>query len=309
MKNKTILLLIIVLYLVLPVYSSQDEAAKEKYAYKYQFSLEKSVFAQYSGIAIYKENIFVTDSKLNRILVFNVQGDLLRQVPSNNPFNISAYRFGNAYVGDREKGCVTVYKILIDDNNQVSFKTKKVIKEVAVNGSNNRFSPADSVSDGFGNLYVVDQENNQILKFDNNYEFIRAWGQEGSEKGQFNKPNGIAVDSEENVWVADFGSNRMQIFTRSGVFIKDFYCNAPIDIAFDLSTNGDKVLVASQDNRIYVFQTDGQHFAKQPKYFGEPGSGNGQFSNITGIAVSKGGNIYVLDAGNQRVQIFETVFN
>ena len=38
--------------------------------------------------------------------------------------------------------------------------------------------------------------------------------------------------------------------------------------------------------------------------FGSGGSGNGQFDSPTGIAVDSGGNIYVADTGNNRVQVF-----
>jgi len=39
--------------------------------------------------------------------------------------------------------------------------------------------------------------------------------------------------------------------------------------------------------------------------FGSQGSGDGQFENPTGIAVDSGGNIYVADTFNDRVQVFK----
>ena len=45
------------------------------------------------------------------------------------------------------------------------------------------------------------------------YIFIRSVGSTGSGNAQFQSPNGIAVDSSGNVWVADSDNNRIQEFT------------------------------------------------------------------------------------------------
>ena len=45
------------------------------------------------------------------------------------------------------------------------------------------------------------------------------WGSEGSGDGQFYSPNGIAVDSSGNVYVADTENQRIQKFTTDGEFI------------------------------------------------------------------------------------------
>ena len=40
-------------------------------------------------------------------------------------------------------------------------------------------------------------------KFDSDGNFITKWGSEGTEDGQFDFANGVAVDSAGNVYVAD----------------------------------------------------------------------------------------------------------
>ena len=49
--------------------------------------------------------------------------------------------------------------------------------------------------------------------------FLLKWGSFGSGDGQFNFPNGVAVDPSGNVYVADAYNNRIQKFTGSGAFI------------------------------------------------------------------------------------------
>jgi tripartite motif-containing protein 71 len=63
-------------------------------------------------------------------------------------------------------------------------------------------------------VYVVDDSNN-IQKFDSNGKFITRWGSYGTGYGQFDGPEGIAIDSEGNVYVSDNGNNRIQVFSPS----------------------------------------------------------------------------------------------
>ena len=52
------------------------------------------------------------------------------------------------------------------------------------------------------------------MKYDKNGRFIKQIGSEkpGPEPSQFSTPHGIAVDLNGNVYVADRGNNRMQVF-------------------------------------------------------------------------------------------------
>lgn len=61
-------------------------------------------------------------------------------------------------------------------------------------------------SDGF--IYVA--ESGSIKKVDNNGSLIRAWGDYGSDAGQFNYPHGIAVGTDGTVYVADTANHRIQ---------------------------------------------------------------------------------------------------
>src|SRR6185312_1422295 len=54
-----------------------------------------------------------------------------------------------------------------------------------------------------GSIYVADQGNNRIEKFDPNGKFLLKWGGKGQGDGQFDSPSGIAVDKAGNVWVSD----------------------------------------------------------------------------------------------------------
>ena len=61
--------------------------------------------------------------------------------------------------------------------------------------------------------------NNRVQKFDSDGNFITKWGSNGTDNGNFRSPTGIAVDSSDNVYVADNFNNRIQKFDSDGNFI------------------------------------------------------------------------------------------
>ena len=64
-------------------------------------------------------------------------------------------------------------------------------------------------------MYVADSYHDRVQKFDSSGNFITAWGSDGSGAGQFDNPTGLAVDSQGNVYVADLGNDRVQVWAPS----------------------------------------------------------------------------------------------
>ncbi len=56
----------------------------------------------------------------------------------------------------------------------------------------------------------------------------------------------------------------------------------------------------SDNNRIQKFDSNGNFITK----WGSEGLANGQFQEISSIAVDSSGNVYVADSNNHRVQVF-----
>ena len=54
--------------------------------------------------------------------------------------------------------------------------------------------------------------NSRVAKFDKNGKFVKSWGSTGTAPGQFSGVHGIAIDAKGNVYVADAGNKRIQVF-------------------------------------------------------------------------------------------------
>ncbi len=111
-----------------------------------------------------------------------------------------------------------------------------------------------------GNVYVVDERNHRIQKFDSNGHFLLAWGSQGSGPGQFSFTFGIAVDFLGHVYVVDHENARIQEFSSSGDFLLAWgmlgsgpgQFNFPEGVAVNLS--GSTIFVADTFNeRIQKF--------------------------------------------------------
>jgi hypothetical protein len=140
------------------------------------------------------------------------------------------------------------------------------------------------------------------------YEFVMKWGTPGTGEGQFNGLYDVAVDSNDNVYVADSLNHRIQKFNSTGGFILEWgssgtgngQFNYPWCLAVD---SNDNVYVAdSLNHRVQKFNSTGGFVTK----WGTLGTGDGQLNRPFGVAVDSNDNVYVADFWNHRVQKFNS---
>jgi sugar lactone lactonase YvrE len=166
--------------------------------------------------------------------------------------------------------------------------------------------PADLAVDPNGNLWIADENNNRIEKFNEKGEYAAKYGALGSGNGQLSHPTALEVDSKGNLWVADTGNNRVEEFNEKGEYVAKFgsagtssgQLSSPEGIAID--PKGNIWVADTHNNRLQKFSEKGTVL----KIIGSKGSSPGLFNEPSGIDISGEGNIWVADAANNRLQEF-----
>ena len=86
----------------------------------------------------------------------------------------------------------------------------------------------DVAWDAQGNAYISDGYiNSRVAKVDKDGNWIMSWGTPGDRPGQFNTPHSIAVDARGEVYVADRGNRRIQVFDGDGKFLRQITIDVP----------------------------------------------------------------------------------
>ena len=164
--------------------------------------------------------------------------------------------------------------------------------------------------DAQGNIYVADGSGNgignaRVAKFDKDAHFIRSWGQRGSEPGQFNSLRGIALDAQGNVYVADGGNKRIQVFDGDGN-PKSEIRNIGIPAAICITSGAHQYMYVSNSNdtesldngEIYKMELDGKIVGK----FGRAGRLSKEFNMVNAIDCRSENELFVGELANWRVQ-------
>jgi NHL repeat len=74
----------------------------------------------------------------------------------------------------------------------------------------------------------------RVLKFDRNGRFIKSWGKLGKGRGEFIQPHALAFDSKGRLFVGDRSNNRIQIFDQDGNYLEEWtQFSRPSGIAID----------------------------------------------------------------------------
>jgi DNA-binding beta-propeller fold protein YncE len=155
-------------------------------------------------------------------------------------------------------------------------------------------------------IYVSDTKNKRVQVFDTAGTAITRFGKEGEGKGEFMFPYGIAGDDKGQIYVADLYNGNISIFNKKGKFVDYFKesdeKNKVIEAPGGLRIIDEKLYVTDiEKSQVFVFDMKGELLLT----IGKPGEGEGDFRAPNAVTADEDGNIYVVDSGNQRVQVFD----
>ena len=165
--------------------------------------------------------------------------------------------------------------------------------------------PVNCHFDEEGSVYISDVEREQVVIFDENFEYAGVIG--GSESF---KPTDVFV-TEDRIIITDPQNNRINVYDKSSrSLLFSFPEEAEVGDEkwlynpMNLYVAGGNIYVTDFGNsRIKIFTRDGEYL----KSVGSYGRGLGQFVRPKGIALDRDLNLFVVDAGFQNVQVFNEI--
>ena len=168
-------------------------------------------------------------------------------------------------------------------------------------GAGRMKKPINIVLDKDGNRFVADTGRDQILVFNKEDKFVRAYGIEG----QF-KPTDMLLVGDE-MYVVDIAHHNIHVlsiadgsqlreFGSAGSKAREFYHPTNIKLGGD----GNLYISDTGNYRIQVINRQGEFI----RSIGKAGSSLGDFARPKGLALDRNGHIYVVDAAFNNVQVF-----
>lgn len=277
-----------------------------------------------------------------QLLEFGPDGKFIREIGKN----LYAWSFGHAVRIDKDdniwaidKGSDMVIRFNPEGRVTMVFGRKQEASDETTGplkhpvpplpAEDGRFRQVTDVAFGpEGDIFISDGYiNSRIAKADKDGNWIKSWGNRGTNPGEFNTPHNIAADAKGNVYVADRGNRRIQVFDSEGKFLRIITVDVPFDENArpaignkpDLKTYQqvqtfvpgapwtvcitpppNQVLYTSDayPGRVYKLSLDGKVLG----VLGQSGKQLKQFGWIHAIACPSENEIYVAELLNWRVQ-------
>jgi DNA-binding beta-propeller fold protein YncE len=171
----------------------------------------------------------------------------------------------------------------------------------------------DAVGDTY--IFVSDSGNERIQKFAADGTFQSAINDAAKDVVDFSAIRGLAVDADENVYVADQSGNRVYVFASNGALTDTWGADAGYsagDVAKpqSIAVSGSQVYVAEDYHvdwtrryipRIQILNTDGSVSGEMST----AGGADEMFRNVPRLVVDADDNVYVADRFNHRIQKFD----
>ncbi len=245
-------------------------------------------------IVVTSEDIFLTCQNIQALIKVNKLDKTFKFITDKKnrfiyPLALCADSDGTIYISDVEQQAIYIYK----DNKLKPFITKHLIRPtgLTVLSKQNKLFVVDTgdhsiktfnlkgeflqqiphsddsaifhyptfITQANNSLIVNDALNYKIKTFNSDGEQLKSFGMEGSGPGTFSRSKGIAVDSDEHIYVVDNLADNFQIFSSDGKLLLSvgsrghlagqFWSPAGIDIYNDTIYIAD-----TYNNRIQIFQ-------------------------------------------------------
>jgi hypothetical protein len=204
--------------------------------------------------------------------------------------------YGVAVHGGKIYVCDSNHTVVVFDLVNKSYRTLPGAVE-----QGKLIQPLNIAVDEAGVKYVADPERGQVVAFDADDAFLRAYGRPGEWRPVDAVPHG------DRLYVADVANGIVQVFDKqSGERLKTIgdqgepseRLAGPTNLAFD--PEGHLRVTDFKRFQIVEYDRDGHYRGA----LGRAGDNTGHFARPKGIAVDREGRLYAVDASFNNVQLF-----
>jgi hypothetical protein len=163
------------------------------------------------GLAIAESHIYVVDSELHKIVVFDTEGNFIFDFGEEHftrPAGIAYLESKKLlYISDAASHVIKVFT-----------KEGRLVRKIGSRGTKKGYFnfPTHLWIDEKEQLYVSDTLNYRIQVFTSGGDFVKSFGRHGDRPGSFAHPSGVSVDSSGNIYVIDRQYENFQIFDEFG---------------------------------------------------------------------------------------------
>jgi DNA-binding beta-propeller fold protein YncE len=158
-----------------------------------------------------------------------------------------------------------------------------------------------------GHLLATDAAHAWVQAFDKTSgKFIGRFGGKGDDDKHLDKPEGIAVDPDGNIFIADYNTGFVKKYDKSYKWLLTFSeygteKGQNIKSEFMDIRDGKLYMPEAGNHRVNVFDMMGKFLFD----FGGPGSEPGKMNNPESSKFASDGKLYVADLKNDRIQVFD----
>ncbi len=259
-------------------------------------------FTGAAGIVIDdNDTIYVSDFYRCRVQMFDTEGNYFDEIDTDTTGGTCSFQFDAGLAVDADG---VIYVVDSGKDRVQAFDSMgNPLGSWGANGSGpGEFAQPEGIAiDARGRIYVTEFNNGRVQVFDSDRSYLDEWN-DGRRGRIADSTLAMTMDADDNIYLADNVYDRIQRFDAGGKFQREFgepgSGTGQLDGAMDIAATLDGYIYAVdvQHDRVLKYRRNGAYATEWS---------GGSLNQPVAIAVDQGGNVYVANAGDDTIRVFD----